>query len=294
MSFSKGDITLKMKIIVIILASIIVMNGCSTTTSQVSTQATVTVTPLETEIVDNGQAIELELKQISNIILAQNYTEANTRVMNSEFFKEHPSYITLQNYAYALLQEKKDKRIFIDFLFKIPKEYSGVLSDQIKDSQKNALDDLAQLAKQGKYEQVANETLYSALRDGSDERISVIFYYAMAKFYESVNKPSDVASYLVKIDNNYNGVLVDDITKMKEKYYSDMREKIKNEEIAAEYAAKKEPAIGMTAQEVRDSKWGSPNDINKTTTKYGTTEQWVYKYYGYIYLDDGIVTAIQD
>ncbi|MCD9025220.1 hypothetical protein [Cohnella silvisoli] len=285
---------MKMKIIGIVLASIIVMNGCSKTTSQVTTQPTVTVAPQETEKIDNGQAIELELQQISNIILAQNYTEANTRIMNSKFFNEDSSYITLQNYAYALLQQKKDKKIFIDYLFKIPKEYSGVLSDQIKDSQKKALDNLVQLAKQGKYEQVVNETAASAQRDGSDVSIAVIHYYAIAKFYESENKPSDVASYLLKIDNNYNGILVDDITKMKDKYYSEMRKIIANEGIAAENATKEEPAIGMTAQEVRDSKWGSPDDINKTTTKYGTSEQWVYNYYGYIYIDDGIVTAIQE
>lgn len=57
---------------------------------------------------------------------------------------------------------------------------------------------------------------------------------------------------------------------------------------------KKEPAIGMTAQEVRYSTWGSPKDINKTTTAYGVSEQWVYDGRRYIYLDDGVVTAIQE
>ena len=59
----------------------------------------------------------------------------------------------------------------------------------------------------------------------------------------------------------------------------------------------KEPTIGMTAEEVRNSTWGEPDDINKTTTKYGTSEQWVYKNsndFKYIYLDNGIVTAIQE
>lgn len=34
--------------------------------------------------------------------------------------------------------------------------------------------------------------------------------------------------------------------------------------------------------------------INKTTTEYGVHEQWVYGNGRYIYLDDGIVTAIQE
>src|SRR5690606_22229540 len=57
---------------------------------------------------------------------------------------------------------------------------------------------------------------------------------------------------------------------------------------------KKDPQLGMTPEEVKESTWGKPNSINRTTTNYGTSEQWVYKYDRYIYFDDGLVTAIQD
>jgi hypothetical protein len=50
----------------------------------------------------------------------------------------------------------------------------------------------------------------------------------------------------------------------------------------------------MTAEEVRNSTWGKPEDINKTTTAFGVSEQWVYSDYKYIYLENGIVTAIQE
>ena len=50
----------------------------------------------------------------------------------------------------------------------------------------------------------------------------------------------------------------------------------------------------MTKDEVLNSTWGQPEDINKTTTKYGTREQWSYSGYRYIYFEDGIVTSIQD
>lgn len=56
----------------------------------------------------------------------------------------------------------------------------------------------------------------------------------------------------------------------------------------------KEPTIGMTKTEVENSTWGKPKDINKTTTKYGTREQWVYKGYKYIYFENGVVTSIQE
>lgn len=58
--------------------------------------------------------------------------------------------------------------------------------------------------------------------------------------------------------------------------------------------AKKEPYIGMTADEVRNSSWGEPKKINKTTYEWGTTEQWVYSMDRYIYLENGRVTAIQE
>lgn len=54
------------------------------------------------------------------------------------------------------------------------------------------------------------------------------------------------------------------------------------------------PKIGMTAEEVNGSIWGKPDKINKTTTKYGVSEQWCYSDNRYVYLDDGIVTAIQE
>lgn len=52
------------------------------------------------------------------------------------------------------------------------------------------------------------------------------------------------------------------------------------------------PSIGMTAQEVRESTWGKPYEINKDTYSWGTNEQWCYDNYKYIYLENGIVTSI--
>lgn len=66
------------------------------------------------------------------------------------------------------------------------------------------------------------------------------------------------------------------------------------EELYQTEISKTKPSIGMTAEEVRNSTWGEPNKINKTTTKYGTSEQWVYGGGKYVYLDDGVVSAIQE
>jgi len=62
----------------------------------------------------------------------------------------------------------------------------------------------------------------------------------------------------------------------------------------AQQRSKPAPKIGMTADEVLKSTWGEPNDVNRTITATTTHEQWVYGGGCYIYLDNGIVTAIQD
>lgn len=70
-----------------------------------------------------------------------------------------------------------------------------------------------------------------------------------------------------------------------------MYEKVSvNTEVPAE---KIEPAISMTADEVRSSTWGSPQKINTTEAANGTREQWVYEG-GYIYFENGYVTSIQE
>lgn len=56
------------------------------------------------------------------------------------------------------------------------------------------------------------------------------------------------------------------------------------------------PFIGMNKNMLIDA-MGRPSDINKTTTKNGTSEQWVYRIgydATYVYFEDGKVDAIQN
>lgn len=59
-----------------------------------------------------------------------------------------------------------------------------------------------------------------------------------------------------------------------------------------------DPEIGMTIEEVLNSTWGTPDDKNKSTYSWGTTEQWIYENKNdetsYIYFEDGIVTSISE
>jgi len=57
---------------------------------------------------------------------------------------------------------------------------------------------------------------------------------------------------------------------------------------------RRDPAIGMSASAVEESTWGKPDHINKTTYAWGTTEQWCYYGYKYIYFTNGKVVAISE
>lgn len=57
---------------------------------------------------------------------------------------------------------------------------------------------------------------------------------------------------------------------------------------------KVEPMIGMDSEQVLASTWGEPVEKNVTTYAWGSTEQWVYSNYRYIYFRNGRVTAITD
>ena len=63
----------------------------------------------------------------------------------------------------------------------------------------------------------------------------------------------------------------------------------------AELAKKPNVKIGMSkSQVINQSNWGEPKYINRTVTKHGTHEQWVYSEYRYLYFDNGRLTVIQD
>lgn len=53
-------------------------------------------------------------------------------------------------------------------------------------------------------------------------------------------------------------------------------------------------SIGMSQADVLASSWGRPEKVNRTTTATRVREQWVYGSGGYLYFDDGVLTAIQN
>ncbi|KRE94913.1 hypothetical protein ASG89_31985 [Paenibacillus sp. Soil766] len=91
-----------------------------------------------------------------------------------------------------------------------------------------------------------------------------------------------------------------DNKEVKHKYYdllikvNDVREVLTAKELQKYNEKYYNPKIGMTKEQVEKSEWGKPEKVNKTTTKYGVSEQWVYYGGKYIYFEDGKVTSIRE
>lgn len=132
-----------------------------------------------------------------------------------------------------------------------------------------------------------------------EEDIPVFFeqggtYFFVSNKYEQRIDETLVVYYLLK-DNKGNIAIRKNILGFPVDYLpSDAYTKDELKEIVRASRSMKAPQIGMTADEVLASTWGSPEKVNKTTTINGVHEQWVYKNGRYVYLDDGIVTAIQE
>lgn len=72
---------------------------------------------------------------------------------------------------------------------------------------------------------------------------------------------------------------------------------MKRKEVIDNAILERNALVGMTADEVIKS-WGNPNKVNRTVAARSVSEQWIYRRGTsgddqYIYLDEGVVTAIQ-
>lgn len=138
------------------------------------------------------------------------------------------------------------------------------------------IDDIVKLIKDGNYESVQTK-----LVNKDDPTYQALYNYACALQFEKENVKSMPLYYLNKIPSNYNGPLSKEIIQ-------------KRNQLQQEENKSRPPQIGMNSTQVMGSAWGTPQHINKTTTTYGTTEQWVYPGFKYVYFENGVVTSIQE
>lgn len=212
---------------------------------------------------------EKYLENINEEINSQRYKEAYNFYVEGNFdeAEELFSQITLETY--------KGTERYLENIVQL-KKYTGTWSEIGGDGNWLIFDKwtVYEVVNPNNFFQTIFDDKYNL--DDSKDHIKVTFPAAVIKYY--INENGQLTKE--RIHKNPNENTVQTFKKINES--------------TALPAGIKEPQIGMTAEEVKKSTWGEPEKINKTTTKYGVSEQWVYYGYKYIYLENGIVTAIQE
>lgn len=271
-----------------------------------------------------------DLNKIVDLIKQEKYS---TALMLASNYQGDEDFETLSAFAHSLLEKRSGHlEKSNDYLITISDNYDGLMSEEIKSekqtvnkivaedikkaeqNRKRIEEDLIRLIKEGNLEEamdyyqntpnileVEDQNIYylysylslmETLKSGSE----YMFFSMLIELpvEEMTDIDEDIALELQNLKITYEEEIKDHIAnKKKHEKERDARQAEKERE-EKEYLSKDEPSIGMTADEVIESRWGKPKKINKTINKYGVSEQWVYDGYKYIYLDDGIVTTIQE
>jgi hypothetical protein len=211
----------------------------------------------------------------------------NTEKMSDELKKQINDFID---------EFQQDRNIYYDNASKV-QEDTVTNSGQNRAMTSDGWDRIATALDNGDFNTIATETILSV---DSDQDAKALYNFARSHIAGQDGDDDTMFYYLGQIPTNYNGRYSELIStqklalKTKEEWDEDYQfyQKIKQSKEAE--AQKPLPYIGMTRSELENSRWGKPTDINKTTTALGTSEQWVYSDYRYVYLENGIVTAIQE
>jgi len=203
--------------------------------------------------------------------------------------------LILKKYVEALkfAQEGKTELEIAKYV-RIPDNYVGPLSEQIN---RDKYASITELLKNNEYEKalevLRRKGVFYGHSNCSKTYESLLYYLMYLKPPIMENK----YYYLRQIPSDYDGPVKEEIKIALNNNSLEMQRNKKREDQEKELLnvkPKTKPRIGMVKEEVLNSLWGKPQDINKTITEYGTHEQWVYDIDRYVYFDDVIVTGIQE
>jgi len=226
-------------------------------------------------------------------IKAGNYEEAATWLYNEN--------VTLYNYCEAKVSYSKgDYEMGKYYLNQINETYSGPLKEEVMNYKaemkgKNVEYGFQAIADK-KYDEAA--TWFFSL---SENNTNLRKLYNYAQSLESYAKGDySIARHYAENTVDYSGYGEQEVKEYRDRILNELTPELiaskKAETDAKEKAKAKTEGvrIGMTQEQVRQSSWGNPKNINRTTGSYGTHEQWVYGGNNYLYFDNGILTTIQN
>lgn len=294
------------KVFIIFVIGLFLLSGCG---NKQSTNSEVVDNKSVSEDVNEEKVQQGRLTEVANLIKQKQYRAA---IDFAGDYRGDSDFDILRYFAVALdYKDKENLKDYEDYLSKVPDNYKGILSDEITNERLNnsnltdkkkeeVINQMVKYLKEDKYQDamdyLSDLNLPASISKDSDiERL-----YRFASSLET-KKLGDMTGFLngmieltIQDIKNIDGELAEKLQKLKEQYKLEIQEQRRTNSRVNAYLSKENPKIGMSKEEVLNSRWGEPEDINRTITEYGTSEQWVYSGYRYIYFDDGIVTAIQD
>lgn len=295
---------MKRKLLGVIFMFFVVIQGCTTTTSDQVIQT------------DPEQELKNAVDEASELIKNEKFNDAYWLLRSFEENHEvDQDFETLKHYVQALHWEQQGSvEMQIAHLEKIPGIYTGLLAESVLNearklqplknkilSEKNekvkaenekVKSEAISLINKKQYDEALK--LMATMKSEKSDELKVIDNYNGALWSIKHGSEHSLLSELYKIPDNYDGHFSNEIKALKKKYNTKIAEYAASQYRVARYLEKKEPTIGMTSNQVRESRWGSPQKINKLTTVNGTSEQWVYSANRYLYLENDILTAIQE
>ncbi len=239
---------------------------------------------------------QLDVKEYLNLLQNQiAITKSSEQDENSFNTKWH---------EYYLQRTELIKKFYEKYGLSIDKKYNSILLNEFNiDAYKDEIPLSTIKLLKGEWEK---DSYKYDIVVFNDQLVSFVDYYDDKK-----TKVSKISSYTLSYDENSNIVL-------RNEYLSSIYTVsiVSDDQISITYnidnssetyskvsdnttfpEPMKDPYIGMSRSELENSTWGTPKRINKTTTEYEVSEQWVYERYTktvYIYLTNGYVTTIQE
>lgn len=290
-----------------LLSSLVIASGCSSNSVDNSQKEdTIVNQEAESNINDTSNKFNVELNELKELLINQKYEEAISKmgeVRKLEGFtqSEYVSDITFyQGIADNAIEYQKNPKLN-DYIRNLA---TMLTTTNVPASYIEVLNSEKMVAKKRLIELIDDRKLMEVVESvgvwDSDPEFKALKNYAGA-LYNHGRKDSVFYSYLSKIPEGYDGILSEKINELVNSNTAGIVQETNRQE--GEILRKKieenskNPGgvhIGMTKGEVLTNGWGQPSDINKTTTAYGTREQWVYGGGNYLYFEDGILTSIQN
>lgn len=303
MKFSKINSYQKNKIIKAILlfiGIIIVLFGIHTKYTDVVEKKMIGKKEKEYTILINSANAYINLRQYKNAL--EKLSLAEKISIDGRIDKDKDELIRKIIYEVDDLKNKGSYKMALDLLNVVNKIKEDVnVSPEISDLKdvivKTSVIKAKEEAEILNYEEAINLLKFEfSLDENNQNKVNKLIEYYIEKkeFYET----SEGKKIKVKFQDDRKKRIEEEYRKKiaKERQKLEEEERKIKEQKREELKRKKSEgvSIGMTQEEVLQSSWGKPEDINKTITKYGTREQWVYGNNNYLYFEDGILVTIQN